>query len=649
MTKECLYFLIRRVVLLGAAALLYAAPLRAQVERLDAAALAEYTRALHARAERAQGLLRTHLGQLSDATPLAVANAVRVADDAAGSPRKNGAMVCYAVPALSDSMRLPDAYPADGDPNGPVRIIATPGEYEAASFVIYPFADFGKCTLVASDLRMGDGQTISASRLDLRVVKVWYQNANAWISYFMDYGLKLSPELLLYDEDLIGVDTAAQANYARVREPGGAHRNHWITPPRALESIFDERGQNYTFRPMKDDFEDAATLQPVSLEAGAFKQFWLTAHLPGDAAPGLYTGTITVRDPAGTSLAEIPLAVRVLPFTLPEPMTYADPDRDLLVSTYNYVSFDLIMTENGGDFDLARRQYLGILKNMRRHNIMTYKFRGDPGPDLARQLDLAREAGMRMDVLIGSSLRTGSDATHEGLLATRRNARELKEFFMKHIGHINVFLQSGDEPGPAWIVKMRPHWKIYHEEGFKFFTAGHSALYHKAGYIYDMHNAAGNPDDPGLTRKWNEIGHAYVGWYAGQHVGVENPAYIRKQYGLLPYRNNFSMLCNYSFSMYPWNDLGKDVYKPMVFAYCTRGELVDTMAWEGFREGVDDIRYATLLNRLSREAAAAGNVERNYAGRRALQFLADLDAEAGDMNVARLEIIERILQLLALR
>jgi hypothetical protein len=110
------------------------------------------------------------------------------------------------------------------------------------------------------------------------------------------------------------------------------------------------------------------------------------------------------------------------------------------------------------------------------------------------------------------------------------------------------------------------------------------------------------------------------------------------------------MLCNYSFSMNPWNDLAKDTYKPMVFAYCTRGELVDTMAWEGFREGVDDIRYATRLRELALEARdAGGGIERRYAGRKALQYLADLDVTGGDMNAARLEIIERILHLEDLR
>lgn len=622
----------------------------AQVEHLDAGALEALVASLPEHERQAQEPLKSHLGRLAGAQPLAIANAVRVAADLAGHARAAAPLVHYVVPALSDRMRLADAYPADGTLFGSLRIVATPGEYEPASWVVYPLDDFGKATFTVGDLTREGGGTIAADQLDLRVVKVWYQNGNGWISYFMDTGLQLTPELLLHDEDLVRVDTATQANYARVRNPDGSFREHWITPPKTLDSIYDERGKHYTFRPMKEDFEDAATLQPVALDAGVFKQFWLTVQVPADAAPGRYTGTITVAAAGHPKLAEIPVVLRVLPFTLPEPKTYFDPARDFLVSTYNYVSYDILLAENGNDFDLATRQYLGILRNMRRHNIATYKVRGTPGDDLRRQLELAREAGMRMDVIIGSSMRVGRDTTHEGLLATRRYAEETRDFFMKHLGHINVYLQSGDEPGPAWVVNMRPHWKIYQDMGFKFYTAGSSALYHKGGYIYDMHPSASFPENAEQTRKWNEIGHAYVGWYASQHVGVENPAYIRKQYGLVPYRNNFSMLCNYSFSINPWNDLAKDTYKPMVFAYCTRGELVDTMAWEGFREGVDDIRYATRLRQLALEARdAAGGIERRYAGRRALQYLADIDVTGGDMNVIRLEIIDRILALEALR
>ena len=88
----------------------------------------------------------------------------------------------------------------------------------------------------------------------------------------------------------------------------------------------------------------------------------------------------------------------------------------------------------------------------------------------------------------------------------------------------------------------------------------------------------------------------------------------------------------------------------MNFVYGHADGVIDTLAWEGFREGVDDIRYATLLQQLAIEARDSdGAIERRYAGRKALQYLADLDVTGGDMNATRLEIVQRILHLQALR
>ena len=50
--------------------------------------------------------------------------------------------------------------------------------------------------------------------------------------------------------------------------------------------------------------------------AGECQWYWLTAHVPNDAKPGLYRGTVTVWDDGFGHAAEIPLALRVLVFPL---------------------------------------------------------------------------------------------------------------------------------------------------------------------------------------------------------------------------------------------------------------------------------------------------------------------------------------------
>ena len=148
----------------------------------------------------------------------------RVAADFTGIPHPD-AFVHYAVPAMSALQRLPDVYPEDGIPGGTVRIVAAKDEYEPGSFLIYPLRDLGKTQLTLTTFKTADGQVFPADDLDLKVVKVWYQNGNAWYSYFGDTGFKLVPELLLHDEDLIRVDEAKKANYARLTPPAASPRN----------------------------------------------------------------------------------------------------------------------------------------------------------------------------------------------------------------------------------------------------------------------------------------------------------------------------------------------------------------------------------------------------------------------------------------
>ena len=62
----------------------------------------------------------------------------------------------------------------------------------------------------------------------------------------------------------------------------------------------------------------------VKAEADLPQQFWLTVKVPGDARPGRYTGTVTVKGQTGS--AELPFELEVYPFELEEPdATYAHP------------------------------------------------------------------------------------------------------------------------------------------------------------------------------------------------------------------------------------------------------------------------------------------------------------------------------------
>ena len=236
-------------------------------------------------------------------------------------------------------------------------------------FRFIPLVDLGKVEFKLSVFKNENGVEFPANRLDLKVIKVWYQNRNAWWSYFADTELKLVPELLLNDEDLIKVDTERVQNYARITEKDGKTSYFWITPPTEIDRRFGIQAwyRESAFHCMTPNFRDAKTLQKVMLNRGEFKQFFLTVHTQKGQEPGLYSGSVfMIRD--GIELGTIPVQIRVLPFVLPQPAAYGDVNKPFLVSSYNCVNLKMFNAQNGFDMELAKKQLYNVLENQVKHN-----------------------------------------------------------------------------------------------------------------------------------------------------------------------------------------------------------------------------------------------------------------------------------------
>ena len=565
--------------------------------------------------------------------------AERLANDF-GPLERNAPFVHYAVPAMSGVQRLPDVYPSDGQPGALVRIVMAKDEYEPGSFLILANRELGRTQLTLSEFRNEKGDVFPPTELDLKVVKVWYQNRNAWYSYFGDTGFALTPELLLNDEDLIRVDETRAANYARVRGKDGKVSERWLNPPRQLNRVFWDchRGGD-AFACMRPGFEDADALQPVKLPKGAFKQFFLTAHATKDTPAGLYRGMVRVGG-CGT----IPVEIRVLDFVLPKPMCYFNDDMPFLVNFYNYECFGMIMELNGGDLALTKRQAAAILKNHAAHgqdiNWLRFSMLEAEGVDYQKMADAA---GYSTNAVCGSlPLSTRGGTFTERNESIRRATAAVR----KLVGERDVYVAYGDEPPPAWLQATRADLEMVQSHGLKLILAGSDNVFRKAGYQYDWHNIAKVAEDDSTTRLWNQFGNApRVAWYSAQHVGVENPDFNRRQNGMAAYLSNYSCLCNYAHHFGSYND-DSEGYKPMVFTYGQAKGVIDTLQWEGFREGLDDIRYATKLVKLARAAAASKtDVRLRFEGNKALQYLAEFRKDADDLNACRLEMTRYILKL----
>lgn len=592
--------------------------------------------------KNADSLWTEHLDKAVKSGDLKLAsNAARVAKDVNGKAKDP--FIYYSVPAMSENQYLPDAYPLDGYAMEDVRILTAGDEYEPGSFLIYPLKDLGKGKLTLTPFKTKDGKVFPPNELDLKVIKVWYQNKNAWYSYFSDRGRKLVPELLLNDEDLIKVDTEATHNYARLTEKNGEVRYKWISPPGEIDVRHGSQarsGDGGSFLFMHETFSDAKTLQPVLLQEGAFKQFFLTSHAPKGQAPGFYHGSIRLTDASGKAIGEIPVTIHVLPFDLPAPKAYYDLNKRFLTCSYNYLSIGHLMGANGGNRELAWKQLEAILLDQVKHGQMMHWLPGTPTTARTEEfectLEIMEKVGMYMDPLLGD-YPTWSNSKFDAKLK--------HDWYMKRFGHTNVFLAMGDEPGADAVIEFRKEFRIYQDQGFEFVIAGGDNVLFKAGYSYGWFNDAKNPDERQYPRRWNEIRDAHLAWYATHHIGPENPAFNRRQYGMAPYLAGYSAFCNYAHHIGPYNDAAVKYYRPMVFAYGCYDGVLDTLQWEGHREGIDDIRYATLLKTLALETQNSSNVDIRYAGSQATQYLALMETDKGNLDTIRYEMIQHILKL----
>ena len=539
----------------------------------------------------------------------------------------------FAVPALSDLMRLDDTWPDDGTLGGTVRCVLAQDEFEACSFELFSFTDIDGVELKV-DLGLPN---------DLRVVKLWFQNGNGWVSYFDDIGLKLVPELLLHDENLIKVvkDGDGPANYARVRK-GGKDEFVWISSPKEMNP--EKEKWQYS-----DGFADADRLLPVALEKNSFKQFFLTIHPPKNQRPGVYKGSVTVSR-KGKELAKIPLAVRVLPFALPFPKGYLQRDKAYMHSCMGAMpNLERLVGNFDGDEAKAKKCFRAWLQSLYDHSMFHAVWIGENN---AWCVPMLREIGFPLDVVWGSNmvawfgLNFGGRMRYEHLRWAQDAAKKCSAFYKKVLGDAKICCGHGDEQGTAFVTAHRELLREYEKYGISIGCAGHEALLYKGGYAYGHYPMAGEPEHAYLkSRPWREIGAYPIGFYASQHTASENPQYTRRQHGILGWLNGLTMAHNYEFAIGSFNDRANVLYRPMVVSYCNSQGLMETIEYAGFREACDDIRYATYLLDLAEEAEKSKDVDTRILGKKARMYLAMLNGETMDLDAVRLEMIAKILEL----
>ena len=538
----------------------------------------------------------------------------------------------YVTPPISDRMILPDQCGAAGTTSRIIALTAARGEYEPGSFVVSAMKDIPSLTVKVGDLR-GDRGTIPSSRVDVKVVKCWYQAGTAWVSNRQDKSRRiLTPELLLNDDTLIRLDEEKQENYVKLAFPD-REEYVWISDPTEVSS-----------RSMPVDkfpVQDSPVLLPVDIDAGKNKQFWLTVHVPDDAAPGKYTGTITLST-AQETFDELTLTVNVLPFELLPPYYTSSMDYHGRLAPEGKATI--------GSWLKSRKQFRAELENMVAHGLRNCQHYSIPKEMLGEVLKIREEVGMDNRTLyLKSTIPIGRPTDPEALEKIKRDVRDIIEF-TKDYGTETVYFYGMDERRGEELRSQRAAWTAVREAGGKVFVAGWGDNLEMMADVQDMHVRAGWPNAEEVAR-WHALGHKIFA-YSNPQTGVENPVVYRRNFGLVLWKYEYDGAATNAYQHTfgaTWNDFDHRVFRAHTIAYPTIDGVIDTIAWEGYREGVDDVRYITTLEHAIAEARESGDGELKQRAAAAEAFLERLKSgnvvETKNLDVVREEIVAQIVKL----
>jgi len=269
------------------------------------------------------------------------------------------------------------------------------------------------------------------------------------------------------------------------------------------------------------------------------------------------------------------------------------------------------------------------------------------------QFRIRKEIGIESEPLFfggqGYNLtRTGNKdmSTDEETIETIRwHAREVLAITDEH-GIEDVYVYGIDEAKGEQLLRQRAIWDIIHREGLRIFVAGYVGAAARMGDILDMH-ICGFGVFPEEAAIMHSHGNKIMS-YANPQSGPENPELFRRNFGLLLWKANFDGAATYKYNTsfgHPWNDFDHPRYRDHNFTYQTVDGVINTIAWEGYREGVDDIRYGTTLQLEIRRARDSGDPERRDIAISAERYLQELDASRSDLSLNRLEMTNFILKL----
>lgn len=493
--------------------------------------------------------------------------------------KSNQALTIYPWQPITHKKILPFTYPVLAVPSNNLSIQACRGEFEPASFIIRAQKDLSGVQISATDLLGPSGQRIPSNAVDIRLVKCWYQAGDGTI--LKDKKLHLVPELLLKDDSLVKVDLNGKRNFLKVTLNG-------------VEQYIDISSPDAKF-PDNAVTKDAETLQPFDIAIDSNKQVWITIHVPNNAEAGEYSGSIEVRDETGAA-SHVNLYLKVLPFDL------ADPPIEVSLY-YRGKLYEGYKPGINSEWK-TKQQYKAEMEDMRDHGVTNPTIYQPLKETLVNKaLYLRKMVGLSNANLFVLGTTTGNLTDHVGLSRLQECVRKWIDL-SRPFGYKYIYIYGIDEAKGEKLLSQRAAWNAVHSEGGKVFVACYAGAVNLVGDILDLPILAKSYKTEEVT-KWHIEGKkVYI--YGYPQVGIEDPEIYRKNYGMALTCASYDGIMNYAYQHsfgHIWNDFDNHKkercakYRDHVFAYPTSNGVIDTIQWEGFREGIDDTRYfATLID-----------------------------------------------------
>ena len=573
-----------------------------------------------------------------------------------GLPSAN--ITTYIVPAISDAKILPSSPISSSYLGTNLSTQVCPGEITSLSFIIDSDRQIDNLTISSSDLS-GSCGTIPNCAIDIKTVKCLYKG-NYVSTSGKSVGKYLVNQMLLHDDSLINV-TGDYWTKPSVSNPDGYNYLKLTNGTYINISSTEQHGGMYII-PISDRLiQDANTLQPLNLSANYNKQIWVTLYVPSNATAGTYSGTINLtKESSQDNLSKF--SIECIDFHDRNPQSKLQrminyigyfatgPNDTQTLKTLNIsivvLPFSLApakiegsvyyrgFIDDNGSISSENKtvaQYTAEHLDMMQHGITNpTMYPWVNNTTFLQQLYIRQQVGMNNTNLY-HVVATGSTADSNWITAY--------QYLASSYGVQKIFEYGPDERDlnqPSILAQIED----IHSVGGGFFDAQYndytaSSVANVLDLVVFLYLS---PDIEDLYHSYNHR----IFSYANPFTPADYPRLFRMNYGLKLWQNNYDGAMDYAYqaSNYDiWNDFDQGD-RDHCLTYPTQNGVIDTLKWEGFREGTNDLRFlATLQDAIDQDPTNTTSIEaQNY-----LDTLKTEDLTYQDLDIIRTQMIDYII------